>query len=63
MKTITTYFKGVLSEMRKVTWPTRAEVVNHTIIVIISAGLAIGITMALDYGLSKLIKLIIQNNI
>jgi len=31
-----TYFKGVRSEMRKVVWPDREEVVNSSIIVIVT---------------------------
>ncbi|MCX6808932.1 MAG: preprotein translocase subunit SecE [Candidatus Berkelbacteria bacterium] len=61
MNTITTYFKGVWSELKKVTWPTRTEVINHTIIVIVSAAVAVAVTAGADYGLSRLIKFIIQN--
>lgn len=58
--TITDYFGGVWSELRKVSWPTTAQVVNHTIIVLISGAIAIGITSALDYGLTTLIKYLVQ---
>ena len=55
------YFRGVWAELKKVTWPTGKEVLNHTIIVIISAAVAIGITAAVDYGLSQLIQLLVQS--
>jgi len=29
------YFKGVKSEMKKVTWPGRKALINHTVIVIL----------------------------
>jgi len=54
------YFKGVWSELKKVSWPTRAEVVNHTIIVLISAILAICLTAAADFGLTKLVEFLVQ---
>lgn len=32
---IKTYLKGVRSELRKVTWPTKKELINYTMIVIV----------------------------
>ena len=58
---ITNYFKGVLSELKKVSWPTGREVINHTVIVLISAAIAIALTAAADFGLTKLIEYIVQN--
>jgi preprotein translocase subunit SecE len=58
---ITDYFKGVWSELQKVTWPTKKEVLNHTIIVLVSAGIAIAITASIDFGLTKLIEYLVQN--
>jgi len=55
------YFKGVIAELKKVSWPTSKEVINHTIIVIISAGIAMSLTAALDLGLSKIVEFIVQN--
>ena len=55
------YFQGVWSELKKVSWPTRNEVINHTIIVIVSAAIATLITAALDYSLSQLIQYLVQN--
>ena len=58
-KTIS-YFKGVWSELQKVNWPSRKTVVNHSIIVIISAVVAILIIMALDFGLSNLVEYLVD---
>jgi len=55
------YFRGVASELKKVTWPTRKEIINHTIIVVISAAIAVILTSAIDFGLSKLIEFVVQN--
>lgn len=32
---VKTYLKGVRSELRKVTWPTKKELINYTMIVIV----------------------------
>ena len=58
--TIKDYFQGVVSELRKVTWPTRADVVNHTLIVIVSVIIAVGVVTILDFGLSKAVEYIIS---
>ena len=55
---ITNYFKGSTEELKKVTWPTRNETVNKTILVIIIS-LAVAIYLGfIDYlltlGLEKL---------
>ncbi len=61
MNSITNYFKGVYLELKKVSWPTRKEVINHTIIVLVSASLAVAITASIDFGLTKLVQFIIEN--
>ena len=57
---VVNYFIGVWSELKKVTWPTTKEVINHTIIVIVSAALAMAVVAAVDYGLSNLIEFIVS---
>ncbi|MEI6498593.1 MAG: preprotein translocase subunit SecE [bacterium] len=57
------YLAGVWLELKKVNWPTRKEVINHTIIVIVSAALATMIAALLDYGLTRLIEFIVENKI
>lgn len=52
------YFRGVVSEMKKVTWPTRKELTNYTIIVLVIIllfAIAVGVV---DYGLGLLLGLI-----
>lgn len=49
MSKITTYFKESAAELKKVTWPTKKETYNYTILVIgISLGVAIFLGL-LDY--------------
>lgn len=48
---IKNYFVGSYTEMKKVTWPTREQTINYSILVIaLSLGLALFFA-ALDYGL------------
>lgn len=56
MKAIKKYFEGVISELKKVSWPSRSTVINHTVIVLISSIVAIGFVTAIDYGLANAIK-------
>ena len=35
-KSLSRYFKGVKSELKKVVWPTRKELINYSIIVILA---------------------------
>jgi preprotein translocase subunit SecE len=57
------YFAGVWIELKKVNWPTKQEVINHTLIVIVSATVATLITAALDLGLTSLVQFIVENKI
>jgi preprotein translocase subunit SecE len=47
------FVREVRSELRKVAWPSRAEVINYSIIVFITIIVLTGAIAALDYGMSK----------
>ena len=54
------YFVGSFTEMKKVTWPTREQTINYSILVVaLSLGLAIFFA-ALDYGFSTGITALIS---
>ena len=58
-RSIVKYFKDARSEFKKVVWPSRKQVVNNTIVVIIAlvvSGIAI---WALDTGFGSLLMLIL----
>lgn len=59
MNKLTTYFQGVWAETKKVTWPTRKQVINHTTIVIVSVVIAMVIFGLIDLGLSKVLEFLI----
>ena len=56
MNLIKKYFESVFNELKKVSWPSRATIVNHTIIVLVSSVVAMGIVAAIDYGLAGAVK-------
>jgi preprotein translocase subunit SecE len=49
----TQFLREVRSELRKVAWPTRGEVVNYSTVVLVTLVLLIGLILALDYAFSK----------
>ena len=50
----------VKSEMDKVSWPSRAELVGSTVVVFVSVILLASFIASCDYVLSKLIKILMQ---
>lgn len=55
IKWIRRYVREVMAEFRKVVFPTRDEVRNYSIIVIVFLTITITIIGLLDYGLSNLV--------
>ncbi|MBI4117900.1 MAG: preprotein translocase subunit SecE [Parcubacteria group bacterium] len=54
------YLSESLSELRKVSWPSRETAVNHTVVVIvISLAFAVAIGV-LDYAFAKLFEFFIK---
>ena len=59
MNKLTTYIKESIEEMKKVTWPTKKETYNYTILIIgISLAMALFLGL-LDYGFSQGMKAIL----
>lgn len=59
MKSIVTFFSEVRSELSKVTWPKRNEIVRLTLIVFLISG-AIGLYVGgLDFLFTKILTLVI----
>lgn len=53
------YFKGVKAEMKKVTWTSKKELVNHTGIVILISIIVALIVWVLDIGIHRILSLFI----
>lgn len=50
-----TYLREVRAELKKVAWPTRKEVVNSTIVVLIAVVFMTTLIFGFDYGASQLV--------
>ena len=59
IKKIIDYLKRVYTELRKVTWPTRSELINSTIVVIIISAIVALIIFILDTIFSNLLRMIL----
>ena len=49
------YFSEVRGELKKVAWPTKKEVTNSTIVVLIAVVFMTTLIFLLDYGSSKFV--------
>ena len=58
-KKIIAYLKDVRLEMSKVTWPSRGELWESTVIVLVLSGILALYIFTTDLGLSRLIKIIL----
>lgn len=57
---IKTFFKGVWSELKKVHWPSKKQLINYTGVVILAV-VAVALVLSLyDWGVSELIQLILS---
>lgn len=55
-----TFFKEVLVELKKVIWPSRADVIKYTVVVIIVSAL-VGVYLgALDFVFAKIMEIVLQ---
>jgi len=60
MNKIFQYLREVKAEMMKVIWPSRRDTIKMTIVVILfSVGVAVFLG-AVDYGLSKMVEVLIS---
>ena len=60
IKKIIDYIRKIYTEMRKVTWPTRSELINSTIVVIVISAIVALIIFALDTIFSNILHLILR---
>lgn len=59
MSKLVDYLKGAKEELAKVVWPSRQTTINHTLVVI-AISLIVAIFLgAADYGLSKVLELVL----
>ena len=49
------FLKEVRGELRKVAWPTRAEVINYSIIVLVAVVVMTAFIAVVDYGVAEFV--------
>ena len=49
------FISQIIDEMRKVVTPTRSELLQYTLVVIVFVALVMGIVSALDFGFTKVV--------
>lgn len=54
------FFRDIVSETKKITWPSGKTVFNNTVVVIVSVVVVGAFIWALDAGLVYLLKLILK---
>jgi preprotein translocase subunit SecE len=54
-RSVSLFISQILDELRKVVRPTREELVNYTVVVIIFVSVIMGIVAAIDFGFTKLV--------
>jgi preprotein translocase subunit SecE len=59
-KTITQFLRDVRIEMKKVIWPSRPEVINYTLVVLITVAVVTSYILVLDVVLLRLLNLVIK---
>jgi preprotein translocase subunit SecE len=47
------FFEGVRNELRRVVWPSRAEVINYSTVVLITLAVLMALIFALDTAFAK----------
>lgn len=58
-KKVVRFFKEIKTELKKVVWPTRDQLINYTITVVFTCLVVGAIIWIADFGLAKVIKLMI----
>lgn len=55
------YFIDSYQELKKVTWPTRSQLIRDTLTVVISSAIATAFVAVIDLGLSNLIEYFVSS--
>lgn len=57
--TFSRYMRGVRSEFKRVVWPTKSQLVNYTVVVLVVSLIVSGLVYILDFILQHLLKLFV----
>ena len=53
------FFREVMAEFRKVTWPGRPVIINSTMVVVVVTGIIAFFLWAVDMGLARIVRVIL----
>ncbi len=60
MKSIKKYFNQVIAELKKVSWPTKKQTINKTLLVILVTALAALYISGIDFILQSIMRIVIN---
>ena len=60
LKQFSTFFTEAKAELKKVSWPTRKEIIDSTIVVIVSVIIMAVFIGSVDFVLARMVKFIIR---
>ncbi|MBR2734566.1 MAG: preprotein translocase subunit SecE [Clostridia bacterium] len=60
MQRVINFFKEVVRELKKVSWPSRKELVNYTGIVVATVAFFTIFFAVVDLGISQLIRIVFE---
>lgn len=60
-KKIGKFVKDVINELKKVTWPSRKNLVSYTVAVLVFVAIMMAVIYVIDYGASSGLKAIFGN--
>jgi preprotein translocase subunit SecE len=54
------YFSDSYEELKKVSWPTRKQLIRDTLIVVVSSTVITAFIAVIDFGLSKVLEFLVS---
>ncbi|MDF0727594.1 preprotein translocase subunit SecE [Cytobacillus sp. S13-E01] len=60
MKRLTKFFRDVVREMKKVSWPKQKELIRYTVIVLSTVFFVSVFFAVIDLGISEIIRFVIE---
>jgi preprotein translocase subunit SecE len=60
LATVQQFFREVMAEFRKVNWPSRKEVSNSTVIILVVVIVIASFLWGVDIGLARVVELILR---
>ncbi len=59
IRRIQEFFREVIGEFRKVTWPSRPTIINSTVVVLVVTGILAVFLWVVDMGLARIVRVVL----